>query len=198
MQLFSMCFFEFFSKKVTTRFKFRYLAYSQPLSIADPKIRFRREADDNNEGVSLDNNERYIEALVVVDQKMCNYHGEDAATQFTMAVLNMVKSFTVHELKLVSYGKLSHHSVSFYAFKGSVSSSIPCTCHLLVGLATSLSLVFTRHRAERGRKDRRRKTRSFHFPCSRILHHTICAENREGLVASRSVGLPLLSPFHGP
>ena len=42
------------------------------------------------ENVSIDNNERYIETLVVVDQKMCNYHGEDAATQFTMSVLNMV------------------------------------------------------------------------------------------------------------
>ncbi|XP_065067919.1 A disintegrin and metalloproteinase with thrombospondin motifs 6-like [Rhopilema esculentum] len=59
---------------------------------ADPNIRFRREADDNAEAVSIDNNERFIEALVVVDQKMCNYHGEDAATQFTMAVLNMVSS----------------------------------------------------------------------------------------------------------
>eukprot|EP00794_Sanderia_malayensis_P015623 gene15623-17199_t len=58
----------------------------------DPSIRITRAADEELEGISLDNKERYIESLVVVDQKMCNYHGEDAATQFTMAVLNMVSS----------------------------------------------------------------------------------------------------------
>ena len=61
------------------------------LFIDDPHIRFSRAMDDNmNEKMLSDNKERYIETLVVVDQKMCNYHGEDAATQFTMAVLNMV------------------------------------------------------------------------------------------------------------
>ena len=61
------------------------------LLLANPNIRYRREADDKSEELSPDNNERYIESLVVVDQKMCNYYGEDAATQFTMAVLNMVR-----------------------------------------------------------------------------------------------------------
>ena len=63
--------------------------------LANPEIRYKREIDEKSEGVSLDNNERYIESLVVVDQKMCNYHGEDAATQFTMAVLNMVCSLII-------------------------------------------------------------------------------------------------------
>ena len=57
----------------------------------------------------------------------------------------------------------------------------------MAGLATSLSLVITRHRAERGRIDRR----SFHFPSPHILHLTICAENRERLVASPIYGLPI-------
>ena len=39
---------------------------------------------------TLDNNERYIETLAVVDQKMVNYHGEDAATQFALVVMNNV------------------------------------------------------------------------------------------------------------
>lgn len=59
---------------------------------ANQNVRYRRDADDKSEEISSDNNERYIESLVVVDQKMCNYYGEDAATQFTMSVLNMVSS----------------------------------------------------------------------------------------------------------
>ena len=37
-----------------------------------------------------DSTEKYVETLVVVDQKMVHYHGEDAATQFALVVLNIV------------------------------------------------------------------------------------------------------------
>ena len=65
------------------------------LLLANQNVRYRRDADDKSEEISSDNNERYIESLVVVDQKMCNYYGEDAATQFTMSVLNMVRYFFI-------------------------------------------------------------------------------------------------------
>ena len=38
--------------------------------------------------------ERYIETLVVVDEKMCAFHGEDAAKQFTLAACNIVSMNT--------------------------------------------------------------------------------------------------------
>ena len=58
--------------------------------LADLRLRFERAADDLSQLVKVDNNERYIECLVVVDQKMVNYHGEDAASQFALVVLNIV------------------------------------------------------------------------------------------------------------
>ncbi|XP_047134767.1 A disintegrin and metalloproteinase with thrombospondin motifs 6 isoform X1 [Hydra vulgaris] len=58
----------------------------------DPLVRVDRSSDDSANFVKSDNTERYIETLVVVDQKMVNYHGEDAATQFALVVLNIVSS----------------------------------------------------------------------------------------------------------
>lgn len=58
---------------------------------ANSRIRLERSAgDDLNSLVKADNSERYIECLVVIDQKMVNYHGEDAASQFALVVLNIV------------------------------------------------------------------------------------------------------------
>ena len=54
-----------------------------------------KDDDTNGDDKSLDNNERYIETLAVVDQKMVNYHGEDAATQFALVIMNNVR-FTFH------------------------------------------------------------------------------------------------------
>ncbi|XP_057290630.1 A disintegrin and metalloproteinase with thrombospondin motifs 6-like [Hydractinia symbiolongicarpus] len=58
----------------------------------DPHLKFKRSEEDESPAAFGDNAERYIEALVVVDQKMVNYHGEDAASQFALVVLNMVAS----------------------------------------------------------------------------------------------------------
>ena len=55
-------------------------------------IRFERSADDLSNLVKADNSEKYIEALIVVEKKMVNYHGEDAATQFALVVLNIVSN----------------------------------------------------------------------------------------------------------
>ena len=57
-------------------------------------MRFERALDDDfpysSTILKSDNTEKYIETLVVVDQKMVHYHGEDAATQFALVVLNIV------------------------------------------------------------------------------------------------------------
>jgi hypothetical protein len=59
----------------------------------DPRIRLPRELDVEPDSLSGDDSkdvERYIETLVVVDEKMCAFHGEDAAKQFTLAACNIV------------------------------------------------------------------------------------------------------------
>ena len=59
----------------------------------DPRIRLPREIDETPESLGGDeseDSERYIETLVVVDEKMCAFHGEDAAKQFTLAACNIV------------------------------------------------------------------------------------------------------------
>lgn len=35
--------------------------------------------------------ERYIETLIVVDENMCAFHGEDAVKQFALAACNIVR-----------------------------------------------------------------------------------------------------------
>lgn len=63
----------------------------------DPRIRLPRETDQTPESLSGDESEdpeRYIETLVVVDEKMCAFHGEDAAKQFTLAACNIVSIYT--------------------------------------------------------------------------------------------------------
>jgi hypothetical protein len=60
----------------------------------DPKIRLPRDLSAEPESRSGDDSkdpERYIETLVVVDEKMCAFHGEDAAKQFTLAACNIVR-----------------------------------------------------------------------------------------------------------
>lgn len=37
--------------------------------------------------------EKYIETLVVVDPKMANFHGEDAAKQYALSACNIVCSY---------------------------------------------------------------------------------------------------------
>ena len=59
----------------------------------DPRVRLPREIDQMPESLSGDESEdpeRYIETLVVVDEKMCAFHGEDAAKQFILAACNIV------------------------------------------------------------------------------------------------------------
>lgn len=61
----------------------------------DPKIRLSRSL--NNESSTSDRDgpagpggEKYIESLVVVDPKMANFHGEDAAKQYALTACNIV------------------------------------------------------------------------------------------------------------
>lgn len=62
----------------------------------DPKIRLTRELGQEQEYVDdSKDSERYIETLVVVDEKMCAFHGEDAAKQFTLAACNIVSETVI-------------------------------------------------------------------------------------------------------
>ena len=59
----------------------------------DPKIRYNRDLEKElGSGITpgLNNNEKYIETLVVVDPKMCNFHGEDAVKQYALSACNIV------------------------------------------------------------------------------------------------------------
>ena len=49
---------------------------------------------DSDVPPKAESTEKYVETLVVVDQKMVHYHGEDAATQFALVVLNIVRMIT--------------------------------------------------------------------------------------------------------
>ena len=64
----------------------------------DPKIRLPRDLDvepDSRSGDDSKDTERYIETLVVVDDKMCAFHGEDAAKQFTLSACNIVSGKSI-------------------------------------------------------------------------------------------------------
>ena len=80
--------------------------------LADLRLRFERAADDLSQLVKVDNNERYIECLVVVDQKMVNYHGEDAASQFALVVLNIVSD---HDCITLRFSKSLDFLKFFYS-----------------------------------------------------------------------------------
>ncbi|XP_032220130.2 A disintegrin and metalloproteinase with thrombospondin motifs 6 isoform X2 [Nematostella vectensis] len=60
----------------------------------DPSIRLVRalndsSTDDDRSGPAGPGAEKYIESLVVVDPKMANFHGEDAAKQYALAACNI-------------------------------------------------------------------------------------------------------------
>eukprot|EP00111_Clytia_hemisphaerica_P001731 TCONS_00004887-protein len=74
------------------------------------------EEEEEKKDTELDNNERYIEALAVVDQKMVNYHGEDAATQFALVVMNnvarLLRDASIGQnLVILGLNKLQLHTV---------------------------------------------------------------------------------------
>ena len=62
----------------------------------DPKIRLIRSLNDTQplqrHGPAGPGEEKYIETLVVVDPKMTNFHGEDAAKQYALSACNIVSS----------------------------------------------------------------------------------------------------------
>lgn len=69
-----------------------------PLSILldDPNIRVSRSLNETESakrhGPAGPGGEKYIETLVVVDPKMANFHGEDAAKQYALSACNIVSA----------------------------------------------------------------------------------------------------------
>ena len=64
------------------------------IRLDDPNIRVSRSLNETNtskrHGPAGPGEEKYIETLVVVDPKMTNFHGEDAAKQYALAACNIV------------------------------------------------------------------------------------------------------------
>lgn len=62
--------------------------------VDDPRIRLVRALNDTQQsarrGPAGPGEEKYIETLVVVDPKMTNFHGEDAAKQYALSACNIV------------------------------------------------------------------------------------------------------------
>jgi hypothetical protein len=62
----------------------------------DPKIRLSRSLNETStndrDGPAGPGGEKYIESLVVVDPKMANFHGEDAAKQYALTSCNIVST----------------------------------------------------------------------------------------------------------
>ena len=60
----------------------------------DPNIRVSRSLNETQplkrQGPAGPGAEKYIETLVVVDPKMANFHGEDAAKQYALSACNIV------------------------------------------------------------------------------------------------------------
>ena len=60
----------------------------------DPRIRLVRALNETQQSVRRGpagpGEEKYIETLVVVDPKMTNFHGEDAAKQYALSACNIV------------------------------------------------------------------------------------------------------------
>lgn len=68
----------------------------------DPKIRLIRSLNDTQpsqrHGPAGPGEEKYIETLVVVDPKMTNFHGEDAAKQYALSACNIVSNKYISKL----------------------------------------------------------------------------------------------------
>lgn len=64
------------------------------VSVDDPRIRVSRSLNETElskrQGPAGPGEEKYIETLVVVDPKMANFHGEDAAKQYALSACNIV------------------------------------------------------------------------------------------------------------
>ena len=64
------------------------------LLLDDPRIRLVRALNETQQSVRRGpagpGEEKYIETLVVVDPKMTNFHGEDAAKQYALSACNIV------------------------------------------------------------------------------------------------------------
>ena len=62
--------------------------------VDDPRIRLVRALNETQQsarrGPAGPGEEKYIETLVVVDPKMTNFHGEDAAKQYALSACNIV------------------------------------------------------------------------------------------------------------
>ena len=74
----------------------------------NPTIRLARSLNETDEpaerrsGPAGSGAEKYIETLVVVDPKMANFHGEDAAKQYALAACNIVSYILLNVLLLLS------------------------------------------------------------------------------------------------
>ena len=64
------------------------------IPLDDPNIRVLRSLNETElskrHGPAGPGGEKYIETLVVVDPKMANFHGEDAAKQYALSACNIV------------------------------------------------------------------------------------------------------------
>ena len=62
--------------------------------VDDPRIRLVRALNETQQSARRrpagPGEEKYIETLVVVDPKMTNFHGEDAAKQYALSACNIV------------------------------------------------------------------------------------------------------------
>ncbi|XP_078346439.1 A disintegrin and metalloproteinase with thrombospondin motifs 6-like isoform X2 [Oculina patagonica] len=76
----------------------------------DPKIRLARSLNETQpiqrHGPAGPGEEKYIETLVVVDPKMTNFHGEDAAKQYALSACNIAS-------KLLRDGSIGENPVNF-------------------------------------------------------------------------------------
>jgi len=76
----------------------------------DPKIRLARSLNDTQpsqrHGPAGPGEEKYIETLVVVDPKMTNFHGEDAAKQYALSACNIASN-------LLRDGSIGQNQVNF-------------------------------------------------------------------------------------
>lgn len=65
------------------------------IPLDDPSIRVSRSLNETElskrHGPAGPGGEKYIETLVVVDPKMANFHGDDAAKQYALSVCNIVR-----------------------------------------------------------------------------------------------------------
>ena len=85
----------------------------------NPSIRLVRslneteEPADKRSGPAGSGGEKYIETLVVVDPKMANFHGEDAAKQYALATCNIVSFFKVIYSTRITYRQSANEQINF-------------------------------------------------------------------------------------